>query len=157
MVTHLNEDKHKASSPGKLSAIKEAKSSSSSVVSDTTANKLAKLPPKPVVKRLPGVDWYATREEIEWRKSREFLLTRDELAAEAHEWEQCIDPLTEVIFYRHVPTFEIMAEVPRSVAAYREITEEKERNLKNFNDANKRIKLLSSAKENRIMINGRKR
>jgi len=104
--------------------------------------------------RPPGTKWYATREETEARIRREERMTADELAAEAHEWEECYDPMNEQIYFLHKPSNEIMNKIPRSVVCFRQIEEDKTRNVRNFQEAMHRIEVTNKQKVNRMKLSG---
>jgi hypothetical protein len=95
-----------------------------------------------LVSRPAGVRWVATQEEAALRKQREDRLTRDQLAAEADRWEECLDPIRNSYYYVNKRTMETMYVPPKSVAAFKEIEEERERAKKYLEETNKRVEEL---------------
>jgi hypothetical protein len=117
-------------------------------------NKIKHPRKPPKFERPAGTRWYAIREEVEDRRLREEKMTKEELSAEAHEYEECYDPLSEIVFYLHVETQEMLSDLPRQLKAYREIKEDNERNVRNYNEANARIKKIEDLKERRVLMGG---
>lgn len=101
-----------------------------------------------------GKNWQASREEVDVRMRREENMSAEELAAEAHEWEECFDPMTEVVYFVHKPTGEMMGRVPRAVECYRRLQADKERTAKTYDVAMKKIENTIKSKDNRILISG---
>jgi len=44
-----------------------------------------------------------------------------DLALEASEWKEMMDPITEKVYYQHVLTCETMDSIPRAVAAKKKL------------------------------------
>mmetsp|Transcript_19751 Transcript_19751/g.27140 ORF Transcript_19751/g.27140 Transcript_19751/m.27140 type:complete len:2215 (+) Transcript_19751:40-6684(+) len=104
--------------------------------------------------RPPGVPWTATVEEQIARKEREDAMSVADLALEASEWKEMLDPITEKIYYQHVLTWETMTSIPRAVAAKKQLDFENSKNKKNFDEAQKRIARLELVTKERMLIYG---
>lgn len=102
----------------------------------------------------PAEPWYATPEQLDARNEREDKMTPQELAAEADDWKECIDIMTENIYYQNVKTNELFSTVPRAVAAKRQLEFENSKNKKNYDEAQKRIQKLENILKNRKLITG---
>ena len=81
-------------------------------------------------------------------------MSKEELATEADEWKEIIDPMTDNIFYQNIITFEMMTNVPRAVAAKRQIEFDNSKNKKNFDEAQRRITKFELVTKNRLLITG---
>ena len=113
----------------------------------------------PTIPELPfGRDrkngWYANKEEVVERKGREDRMSREQLASEAHFWEEKVDPSTENIFYQHKETGELFASTPRAIRSKRELLFENSKNKKNYDAAQKRISRFELITEHRLLITG---
>jgi hypothetical protein len=64
------------------------------------------------------------------------------------------DQITENIYYQHIKTFEMMTNMPRTVAAKRELDFENSKNKKNYDEAQKRIAKLELMTKNRLLLTG---
>jgi hypothetical protein len=104
--------------------------------------------------RPPGVQWYATLEETMARREREDKMSNAELALEAAEWKECVDIMTENIYYLNVLSNEMMTSVPRCVAAKRQLDFENSKNKRNYDEAQKRIQRFELTTKNRLLITG---
>jgi hypothetical protein len=102
----------------------------------------------------PQEPWYATAEQLDERAEREDKMSPQELALEADDWKECIDVMTENLYYQNVKTNELMSTVPRAVAAKRQLEFENSKNKKNYDDAQKRIQKMELMLKNRKMITG---
>lgn len=102
----------------------------------------------------PAEPWYATAEQLDARNEREDKMTPQELAAEADDWKECIDIMTENIYYQNVKTNELFSSMPRAVAAKRQLDFENSKNKKNYDEAQKRIQKLENVLKNRKLITG---
>eukprot|EP01039_Chlorochromonas_danica_P008918 gene8917-9836_t len=98
--------------------------------------------------------WYASAEQIAQRKAREDRMTMQELANEAPEWKECIDVMTENIYYLNVNTNEMMTTVPRAVQSKRQLEFENSKNKKAFDEARLRIATLEKVTKNRLLLTG---
>jgi len=67
--------------------------------------------------RAPGERWYATEQELAARLAAEAAMSLDDLIATHDQWEECIDPMTENIFWTHKITFEMVADMPAALKA----------------------------------------
>eukprot|EP01034_Spumella_vulgaris_P024182 gene24183-30498_t len=104
--------------------------------------------------RPPGVQWYATVEETMARREREDKMSNQELALEAVEWKECVDIMTENIYYLNVLSNEMMTTAPRSVVAKRQLEFENSKNKKNYDEAQRRIQRFELTTKNRLLITG---
>lgn len=102
----------------------------------------------------PAEPWYATADQLDARNEREDKMTPQELAAEADDWKECVDIMTENIYYQNVKTNELFSTVPRAVAAKRQLEFENSKNKKNYDEAQKRIQKLENILKNRKLITG---
>jgi hypothetical protein len=102
----------------------------------------------------PEKPWYATREQALERKMREDRMPLAELAAEADDWKQEVDPMTENVFYLNDLTNEMVTYTPRAIHAKRQLEFEHSRNKKSFDDAQRRIQHLEAVTKNRLLISG---
>lgn len=98
--------------------------------------------------------WYATSEQVEARKKREDKMTPEQLAKEADDWRERIDPITENIFYLNIKTNEIMSSLPKSLEAKRQLDFQNSKNKKYYDDAQKRISRLETMINHRKLIAG---
>ena len=102
----------------------------------------------------PKDPWYASAEQLDARAEREDKMTPEELAAEADDWKECVDIMTENIYYQNIKTNELFTTVPRAVAAKRQLEFQNSKNKKNYDDAQKRILKLEQVLKNRMLITG---
>lgn len=102
----------------------------------------------------PEQPWYATADQLDARAEREDKMSLLELSLEADDWKECIDIMTENIYYQNVKTNELFSTVPRAVAAKRQLEFENSKNKKNYDEAQKRIQKLEDMIKNRKMITG---
>ena len=102
----------------------------------------------------PDEPWYASAEQLDARAEREDKMTLHELALEADDWKECVDIMTENIYFQNVKTNELFSTVPRAVAAKRQLEFENSKNKKNYDDAQKRIQKLEDIIKNRKLITG---
>ena len=105
----------------------------------------------------PIEPWYATAEQLDIRAEREDKMTNLELSLEADDWKECIDIMTENIYYQNIKTNELFSTVPRAVAAKRQIEFENSKNKKNYDEAQKRISKMEDMIKNRKLITGGKK
>jgi hypothetical protein len=102
----------------------------------------------------PAKPWFASKEQEEERKRREDKMSLAELAEEAVEWSEEIDPMTGNILYLNVNTNEMMNNVPRSLAAKRQLEFENSKRKREFDFALARIRKLEFETKNRLLITG---
>jgi hypothetical protein len=102
----------------------------------------------------PKEPWYASADQLDERADREDKMSPEELALEADDWKECIDIMTENIYYQNVKTNELFSTVPRAVAAKRQLEFEQSKNKKNYDEAQKRIQKMELMIKNRKLITG---
>ncbi|KAJ1425251.1 hypothetical protein B484DRAFT_451176 [Ochromonadaceae sp. CCMP2298] len=105
----------------------------------------------------PEIPWYANEEQNEAREAREEKMTPDELALEADDWKECVDIMTENIYFQNAKTNELMSSIPKAVSSKRAIEFNNSRNKKNYEEAQKRIQKMEDAIKHRTLITGGKR
>jgi hypothetical protein len=106
------------------------------------------------VNNKPDRPWFASKEQQLERREREDRLSLPELAIEADDWRQQVDPITENTFYLNDMTNEMMTTTPRSIHAKRQLEFQNSRNKKSYDDAQKRIQHLDMVTKNRLLISG---
>ena len=67
--------------------------------------------------RAPGERWYANAQELAERLAAEAAMGVDDLIATFDQWEECIDPMSENIFWTNKITFEMVADMPAALKA----------------------------------------
>jgi len=102
----------------------------------------------------PARPWFADKQQEAERKAREDAMTKEELAAEAGDWEETIDIRTTNTIYVHKITNEMMTGLPRAVQAKRTIDFENSRKKKDYDEAIKRIQRLDMETGHRLLITG---
>jgi hypothetical protein len=102
----------------------------------------------------PDRPWFASKEQQLERREREDRLPLPELALEADDWRQQVDPITENTFYLNDMTNEMMTTTPRSIHAKRQLEFQNSRNKKSYDDAQMRIQHLDMVTKNRLLISG---
>jgi hypothetical protein len=105
----------------------------------------------------PEHPWYANAEQERARKERETKMTPQELAAEAEDWKECIDPMTENVYWLNVHTNEMLTGVPRSWQMKKQLDFEESKNKKSFDDAMRRIQHLENTTKNRLLLTGHRK
>ena len=98
--------------------------------------------------------WYANAEQEAERKDRESKLTPQELAAEAEDWKECIDPMTENTYWLNIHTNEMVTSLPAAISMKKQLDFEESKNKKSFDDAMKRIANLDNVTKNRLLLTG---
>lgn len=92
--------------------------------------------------RAPGERYYATEEELAHRLAIEAAMSEEDLIATADDWEECIDVMTENIFYTNRNTFEMVPDKPAALKLKIARDERLDKERKQVDDA--RLKILSA-------------
>ena len=67
--------------------------------------------------RALGERWFATEAELAARLAAEAAMSTEDLIATHNLWEECIDPMSENIFWTNKITFEMVADMPAALKA----------------------------------------
>lgn len=107
-----------------------------------------------IANKKPEKPWYASKEQEMARKSREDKMPLADLALEANDWKQEIDPMTENVYYLNEFTNEVMTTTPRAIHAKKQLQFENSKNKKSYDEAKKRIDYLELVTKKRMLISG---
>jgi hypothetical protein len=92
--------------------------------------------------RAPGERYYATEQELADRLAIEAAMSEEDLIATADDWEECVDVMTENIFYTNKNTYEMVADKPAALKLKIARDERLEKERKQVEEA--RMKMLSA-------------
>lgn len=98
-----------------------------------------------VIERSPDKPWMPNEHEREERRLKDMKMSRDELAADAVNWAEKIDPLKNTSFFVYVPTGEMSYDTPKAVIVKREMEAEQEIKRKQFAETQKKIARMAAA------------
>lgn len=107
-----------------------------------------------LVDKKPEKPWFATKEQEMARREREEKMSTAELALEADDWKEMIDPMTENVYYLNIYTNEMLTTVPRAITAKKQLEFENSKNKKSYDDAKRRIDHLELVTKKRLLISG---
>ena len=65
--------------------------------------------------------WYLSPDQVMKKKAIEDGMSREELAEEASDWKELMDPITEKMYFLNSLTLEKVDGIPRAVAAKKEL------------------------------------
>jgi hypothetical protein len=102
----------------------------------------------------PDKPWYATKQQELERREREDKMSPQELALEAGDWKETIDPYTENVYYINIYTNEMMTVVPRAILAKKQVDFENSKNKRSYELARLRIKKMEDVTKNRLLMSG---
>ena len=107
--------------------------------------------------RVPGEPWEATDEERDERLLRELRLSRADLAAQSHLWEEHFDALKSKSYWVHSETLELTYEMPKAISIKAEMDDEMEKKRKEFAETQRKIARLAKEKANKKKMGTKKK